>query len=958
MNENNKTITELFVKRVQMHPQRTAVVDLDGSLTYQQLNQISDTISEKLTARRFGIGQVGVILMDRTNISVAAMLSILKAGGTYLFIEPKAPFLRNKEILQECSPGVILTTQSALEISKLGSEYLSLAHIFDVETMTASGLASQEKQVDIAPEAAYIIYTSGSTGKPKGAINYHSSVINLVQGLHDRIIHQYGDKINIAVAAPFVFDASVQQIFSSLLLGHTLFIVPEAVRLDGRELIRYFNQKQITLSDGTPTHLKLMQQAPESSGDKLGVRHFIIGGEALSVDVVKRFWNRFSNPKPEITNIYGVAECCVDATCYQIDLPEIESLGFVPIGKPLPNIKVVILDDQLNPVTKGASGEICIGHRAVGSGYLANKELTSQRFVIDPSDSTQILYRTGDQVRELPSNDLQFFGRFDRQIKLRGYRIEPGEIESAIRNYHLVYDHHNTLSSHVFQDSNIHSCTQCLLTDNHPGITIEDGVCSVCRQFVQYRTQINDYFQPEEEFHRLMNKARLEKKGSADCLLLYSGGKDSTFALFRLIEMGYNVATFTFDNEFISSAAIENIERITTRFGIDHVTASMDNMKTVFNESLRNTSTVCDGCFRALTLLSTKIAYEKGINVIITGLSRGQIIDTKLKRFLDAGIGIPGDIDEQLLLHRKIFYSREDTVSKTLTLPPIESIDNIQFIDFFRYSSIPSAEIRDYLAQTDKHWVAPKDTGFCSTNCMINDVGIYVHKVEKGYHNYAAPLSWDCRLGVKSIDNARNQLKSQIDEQGIHKILKSFGYNPKIRALSPIQDAVVTLHTNCRYESFLTAYFVASSEVNIADLRSYLSKRLPSYMIPQYLMRIETLPVNRSGKIDIEKLPIPEAISQPTTTITNNNLINTLTALWEEVLGVARINIDDNFFDLGGESLKATILISRLEKEFDMEISVIDAIKNPTIREMSKFLEKFRRQVKITGVHSPVSALN
>jgi acyl carrier protein len=429
--------------------------------------------------------------------------------------------------------------------------------------------------------------------------------------------------------------------------------------------------------------------------------------------------------------------------------------------------------------------------------------------------------------------------------------------------------------------------------------------------------------------------SRLPQRFYAVC---ESNGRHSTYVLFRLIEMGYKVDTFTFDNGFISKTAFENIHRVTSRFGIRHVNCTMNNMKTVFAESLGNSSTVCNGCFRALTMLSTKIAHDRGINVIVTGLSRGQIFDTKLKMLYDNGIIDPDEIDRRLMVHRKIFYSQEDTVSNTLKLPNDESNFHIHYADFFRYSNISAPAIRKYLATVDKTWVTPKDTGLCSTNCMINNVGIYVHKAERGYHNYAEPLSWDIRLGVTQREDAMRELHEDIDLRQVENILNYLNYKPKIKDV--IEDVAVSMREGPDGGAYLIGWFVSSSAINTTHLRQYLATRLSDYMVPRYLIRVNAIPSTHNGKIDYEKLPVPE--TEASTTLREGNSgddeLSTLTGLWEEVLGVSKIGMDDNFFDLGGQSLAATILVGLIEQQLKQEISVIDAVRNPTIRKMATLL--------------------
>jgi len=233
--------------------------------------------------------------------------------------------------------------------------------------------------------------------------------------------------------SPYVFDASVKQIFASLLLGHTLCIVPEEGRMDGGALKEYYRRYGIDISDGTPTHLRLLLE----DGSGFHFKHFIIGGEELPGPLVEDFLSRFSDPKPKITNVYGPTECCVDSTWYEVPGEDSGGIHPVPIGKPMPNVQVYIVDEFGGLVPVGVPGELCAGGDGVSRGYLNNPELTKEKFLRgsrgqffqkEPPGGRRH-YKTGDLARWRDDGNIEFLGRIDRQVKVRGFRIEPGEIE-------------------------------------------------------------------------------------------------------------------------------------------------------------------------------------------------------------------------------------------------------------------------------------------------------------------------------------------------------------------------------------------------------------------------------------------------------------------------------------------------------------------------------------------------
>ncbi len=294
--------------------------------------------------------------------------------------------------------------------------------------------------------------------------------------------------------ASYAFDASVQQIFAALLQGHTLYVVPEHVKRDGAALREYLQLHNITISDGTPATIYLLQEAPPS-GSELPVRHFIIGGEELSAALVKQFYAKYGC-NTRITNIYGPAECCVDSTAYLVRPDELQHLTALPIGRPMANRHIYLLDEQRQPVPIGATGEIYIGGDGIGRGYLNRPDLTAERFLQDIRHPDRRMYRTGDLGRWRRDGTIEFLGRTDDQVKIRGFRIELGEVEAALRDQPQVRDCFISLRRRDSKSARPRTCRACFLDSNMPYITIDnDGLCNVCRAYKQSKDQLAHYSQ-------------------------------------------------------------------------------------------------------------------------------------------------------------------------------------------------------------------------------------------------------------------------------------------------------------------------------------------------------------------------------------------------------------------------------------------------------------------------------
>jgi amino acid adenylation domain-containing protein/non-ribosomal peptide synthase protein (TIGR01720 family) len=284
-------------------------------------------------------------------------------------------------------------------------------------------------------DLAYVIYTSGSTGRPRGVMIEHRSVANLVAALDCAIYRDLPRPLQVGLVASAAFDASVQQIFAALMLGHSLHVVDADTRRDPARLIDWLVEHRIDVTDMTPSLLALLIEAGLAQRDDLALRHIIVGGEALPSALAKSFFAGPLRGRCRLSNIFGPTECCVDATIHTLDAPPAPLPPVVPIGKPLANLRVHILDPDGVPVPVGVAGEICLAGPCVGRGYLGLPDLTAEKFGSHAGLAEARLYRTGDIGAFDEDGLIAFLGRSDDQIKIRGHRIEPGEIDAVLASH-------------------------------------------------------------------------------------------------------------------------------------------------------------------------------------------------------------------------------------------------------------------------------------------------------------------------------------------------------------------------------------------------------------------------------------------------------------------------------------------------------------------------------------------
>ncbi|MFS0553781.1 non-ribosomal peptide synthase/polyketide synthase [Brevibacillus sp. 179-C9.3 HS] len=423
----NKTFQELFEDQVERTPDQVAVIFGDQQLTYQQVNAKANQLARVL--RRKGVrpeSTVG-IMVDRSLHMVVGMLGILKAGGAYVPIDPDYPLERQGFILEDSNAKLFLTLQKMNNqlVFPYETLYLDAEELYQEE-------ASNLEHVALPEHAAYIIYTSGTTGKPKGVVIEHRSYANVAFAWQDEY-HLDSFPVRLLQMASFAFDVSTGDFARALLTGGQLVICPNEVKMDPASLYDIIKRYEITIFEATPALIMpLMHYIYENQLDISQMKLLILGADSCPAEDFKALLERFGN-RMRIINSYGVTEACIDSSYYEeTDISSIKS-GTVPIGRPLPNMTMYVMDQQLNLQPVGVVGELCIGGAGVARGYLHRPELSQEKFVPNPFAPGELLYRTGDLAKWRADGNVEFLGRNDHQVKIRGVRIELGEIETQLR---------------------------------------------------------------------------------------------------------------------------------------------------------------------------------------------------------------------------------------------------------------------------------------------------------------------------------------------------------------------------------------------------------------------------------------------------------------------------------------------------------------------------------------------
>ncbi len=424
-------IHTLIEEQARRTPGAVALRFEDTSLTYGELDARANQLAHHL--RGLGVGpevRVGVCL-ERSLELVVALLGTLKAGGAYVPLDPTYPPERLSWMFEDARPAVLLVQERLLPgLPANAARVVCLDSGWDE---VARHPVRPPEPLATPDNLAYVIFTSGSTGRPKGAMNTHRGVCNRLLWMRDA--HGLGPGDTVLQKTPFSFDVSVWEFFCPLVVGARLVLARPGGHQDPAYLVRLITREEVTTLHFVPSMLQAFLEEPEV-GRCTALRRVVCSGEALPVDLETRCLQRL--PGVGLHNLYGPTETAVEVTFHACE-PK-EGQRSVPIGRPLANTSIRVLDAHLRPVPVGVAGELYIGGVQVGRGYLARPGLTAERFIPDPFAETPgaRLYRTGDVARWLPDGELEYLGRNDFQVKVRGLRIELGEIESALEQHEAV----------------------------------------------------------------------------------------------------------------------------------------------------------------------------------------------------------------------------------------------------------------------------------------------------------------------------------------------------------------------------------------------------------------------------------------------------------------------------------------------------------------------------------------
>lgn len=872
---------------------------LSGAELWQWVQDFADDLCQAGMPKGARIG----ICLPPSLEAVVAIFGTLLAGGSFVPLDPQQPLARRDELAKRAAIYKVFSTTTSVASTR-------------PEGGTASEASAQKRLSTRAvsgADEAYLMFTSGSTGQPKPVPVSHEGLARYI-GFARQSYFENGAPV-APLFGSLTFDLTITSLFAPLLAGGRLVAVAET----GPAALHAIAQDTaITWCKATPSHLEILAKVLPAAHS---LQTLVVGGEAFGRPLAEALHS--IKPEMAIFNEYGPTEAVVGCMIYKLDFANGLTGSDVPIGAPAPGVTLKIMDPYGQPAPIGVAGELWIAHAGLTQGY------DGMQGPFTTLDGTRF-YRSGDLVRLGADGALRYLGRIDEEIKLGGIRLNPTEVEQALSRHPLIESAVVRLWSPAWAEP-VQHCARCGLPDNVPAVQLDsEGICDTCRAYDTVRDAAQSWFKTQDDLKARLAAARARSNSKYDCMHLLSGGKDSTYTLCRLVDLGYHPYVFTFDNGFIPASVKENIRRVVSGLRLDHEFATTPAMKDIFRDSLASHSNVCNGCFKTIYTLATNRAEALGLSLIVTGLSRGQLFETRLiPAQFSAERFDPDAIDRAVIHARKVYHQLNDLPNRLLDTEIFKDdtlFDRIEYLDFFRYEDVELAEMLRYLAERTT-WRRPEDTGR-STNCLINVLGVSTHRIEQGYHNYAVPYAWDVRLGHKTRQEAIDELEDKLDAREISELQAELGYTPKARQT-------------------LTGWLVpnAGQLPTPAELRRYLGDILPAHAIPKAFVEIERIPLSKNGKIDTAALPAPLMTHRAVAELEISPQSETeraVIAVWERILRLEPIGVEDDFFALGGDSLAALEMIISVGEACDLRLPDDMAFGNTTPKALATAIDDLR----------------
>ncbi len=886
------SIHALFRQQAERWPEKVALSDGSRQLSYGELQRAANAVASYLVRSGVGAESFVGLCMERSLEMVVAMLGVLKAGGAYVPLDPSYPRQRLEYMLEDAGPEVVICQEHLMEVLP-GDE--GRIKRFEEIWEEASRYEAEEVSAEVDSQGlAYMIYTSGSTGQPKGAMNTHGAILNRL--LWMQAAYQLTGEDRVLQKTPFSFDVSVWEFFWPLMTGACLVVAQPEGHKDSAYLVKVISEQQVTTLHFVPSMLQVFLEEPNVASCA-NLKRVFCSGEALPYSLKERFLDRLN---ADLHNLYGPTEAAVDVTYWECERGSDKEV--VPIGRPIANTQIYLLDEYLQPVPLGVPGELHIGGVGLARGYLKRAELTAEKFIPDPFSPNldARLYKTGDLARYLPDGNIEFLGRIDFQVKIRGFRIELGEIESSLEYNPLVQTAVVTardyaagdkrLVSYIIPDQQRAARLSHLLQLERKGLFVDR-----LRYELPNGMVIAAINRGETEFlyKEIFDEASYLRNG----ITLDEGS--------CIFDIGANIGMFMlFAADVCKQAVIYAFEPVPPVFDVLRANASLFDLDVrlfqcgISSDSKLETFTYYPHC----SIISGRFADPANERSVVRTLLLSE------KQPGDADL-ISDELVDELLTER---LSTESFTCELKTISSVIRENGIERIDLLKVD-VEKSEMDVLAGIEDEDWK------------KIRQIVIEVHDMEGRLQTVVSLLK---AHGYELTINEDSSLR----EVGLYNI---YAIRKSDEKKSPASPADLPVSGVSRLWN--------SPNVLIKEVRNSLRERLPEYMIPSGYLVMDHLPLTSSGKVDRRALPRVDSSRADLFVAPVSPEQQAIAAIWSELLGVDKIGLNDNFFELGGHSLLATQVISRLRSVFKVELALRSLFEAPTIAGLAQRIETERR---------------
>jgi len=949
-----RCLHEVFEDCARRYPSRTALTFNGQHMSYQALERAANALAHTLVAKGVDAETFVGVRAERNLDLIVSLLAVLKAGGAYVPLDPEYPRDRVLAMIEDCHPRLVLTeTQFLADLSTSSAEVV----LIDGVSMPARDQDVSPPTVQVsAVNAAYMIYTSGSTGTPKGVIVEHRNVTRLLHATQDWF--QFSRHDVWTLFHSYAFDFSVWELWGALFHGARLVIVPYMVSRSQDAFFDLLCQEQVTVLNQTPSAFRALIQHSASldRDEEICLTQVILGGEALDVQMLGPWFDRFGDQRPRVINMYGITETTVHVTYHPVSYADLRQQTGSNIGVPIPDLTLHVLDAALQPCAHNVKGELYVGGAGVARGYHNRPELDRERFIQSPFRPTERLYRTGDLARRRCGGALEYLGRADHQVKVRGFRIELGEVEGRL-HLHPAVRHAAVVASEPDSE--------------------DEGV------------QLLAYFVPDGPF--LERRARDEHQEQ------------------RIVE-GWEL---TFDDNYAqgehTGPAAFDLSGWTNSF--DGALIPDDEMREwldltlVHLRALPHEQVLEVGCGTGALLLNLAAECQ---DYVATDLSR-TVLDNLGPSLHHAGLAqrarlhcapadaalpvTPRSRDLAILNSVAQYFPSAAYLTRVIdqmvdTLRPggvlfVGDNRNLDLIDEFHAITqlhkaegalsrrVFSARVTQAIFNDKELLLSPRFfSQLVKRHPRISHVEIHLKRGD--YENELNAFRYDAVLHIDAASPAHTDTTPQPLSPAPSRLMTRarvacqwrHGREPHLsnvaalrRHLDTVDGVPFCLADSAPAGPLHNAPALARLANDLAgELRAFLAEQLPAYMLPAAIMALEDIPLTAQGKLDRSALPNPRQ-SRTAPAHTSGRKLSaaeaTMAEIWAETLGVPILSPEDNFFELGGHSLLATRLIAKVNQTYDVETPLRTLFQSPVLSDYVEHVEHARQTAPAASTTAP-----